>query len=38
MSEETGVVITLKDVYDKVTVLSALMTPLVDPEVGVVAV
>lgn len=35
--ETTGVMITLRDVYDEVQHLNALLAPLVDPKVGVVA-
>lgn len=34
---EGGVTITLRDVYDEVQKMSALLAPLVDPKVGVVA-
>jgi hypothetical protein len=37
MSEQTEVVITLKDVYLEVQHLTKMLTPLVDPNTGVVA-
>lgn len=37
MSDQTEVVITLKDVYLEVQHLTRMLTPLVDPNTGVVA-
>ncbi len=37
MSDQSEVVITLKDVYLEVQKMNALLAPLVDPNVGVVA-
>lgn len=37
MSEESGVRITVRDVYDQVIEMKALLGPLVDPVTGVVA-
>lgn len=37
MSEQTEVVITLKDVYLEVQRLNTMLTPLADPNTGVVA-
>jgi hypothetical protein len=37
MSDQTAVVITLKDVYDEVVILNKRLAPLLDPDVGVIA-
>jgi hypothetical protein len=37
MDDNTGVVITLKDVYQEVKHLNTMLTPLIDPNIGVVA-